>query len=296
MVEHEQPHFSPKRKITAIFLLILTTILWGSSFIITKNLTEEVPIFQYLGFRFLIAFLGFIPFFPRLKNLNPKILGMAVITGLLYFFGMVFQTFGLQDPATTAGKAGFITGLSTIMVPFISWIMYKKHMNKYIWVAVALSTLGMAFLLLEGEGGLVFGDVLVLICSFFWPFYIIYNDKFVRVSDIFLYSTVQVAVISASSFIGSLLVGEKYLFNIYSTSVWSILIYMGLGVVTLTFLFQNWSQQYQEPAQTAIIFTLEPVFAALFGFLIGNEILSLMGIIGFILIFTAILITALKNS
>ena len=293
MVEHEQPHFSSKRKITAIFLLILTTILWGSSFIITKNLIEEVPIFQYLGFRFLIAFLGFIPFFPRLRNLNTRVLGMAVITGLLYFFGIAFQTYGLQT--TTAGKAGFITGLSTVMVPFISWFMYKKHINRYVWVAVILSTLGMAFLLLEGEGGLVFGDVLVLICSFFWPFYIIYNDKFVRVSDIFLYSTVQVAVISASSFIGSLLVGEKYLFNIYSTSVWSILIYMGLGVVTLTFLFQNWSQQYQAPAQTAIIFTLEPVFAALFGFLIGNEILSLMGIIGFGLIFTAILITALKN-
>ncbi|KKL68548.1 hypothetical protein LCGC14_2123890, partial [marine sediment metagenome] len=269
------------------------TILWGSSFIITKNLTEEVPIFQYLGFRFLIAFLGFIPFFPRLRNLNTRVLGMAVITGLLYFFGIAFQTYGLQT--TTAGKAGFITGLSTVMVPFISWFMYKKHINRYVWVAVILSTLGMAFLLLEGEGGLVFGDVLVLICSFFWPFYIIYNDKFVRVSDIFLYSTVQVAVISASSFIGSLLVGEKYSFNIYSTSVWSILIYMGLGVVTLTFLFQNWSQQYQAPAQTAIIFTLEPVFAALFGFLIGNEILSLMGIIGFGLIFTAILITALKN-
>jgi len=219
---------------------------------------------------------------------------MAVITGILYFFGIVFQTYGLQT--TTAGKTGFITGLSTVMVPFILWFMYKKHLNSYIWVAVALSTLGMAFLLLEGEAGLALGDVLVLICSFFWAFYIIYNDKFVRVSDIFLYSTVQVAVISALSFISSFILGEKYTFSIYSTSVWFILIYMGLGVVTLTFLFQNWSQQYQEPAQTAIIFTLEPVFAALFGFIIGNEMLSLMGITGFGLIFSAILITALKSS
>lgn len=74
------------------------------------------------------------------------------------------------------------------------------------------------------------------------------------------------------------------------------MIYMGIAVMTLTILFQNWSQQYQGPTTTAIIFTLEPVFAALFGFLIGNEILSLFAWIGCGLIFFAILITVLKGN
>ena len=71
---------------------------------------------------------------------------------------------------------------------------------------------------------------------------------------------------------------------------------MGIGVMTLTILFQNWSQRYQGPTQTAIIFTLEPVFAALFGFIIGNEILSLLGWIGCGFIFIAIIITVFKKT
>ncbi|MFX1386832.1 MAG: DMT family transporter [Promethearchaeota archaeon] len=283
---------STNRSVIAILLLILTTVLWGSSFIITKNLTQNVPIFLYLGLRFLIAFFGFIPFFPHLKNLNKKIFLMGLITGLLYFFGIVFQTYGLQS--TTAGKTGFITGLSTIMVPFLTWIGFKKRPHLRIWFAVVLSVTGMAFLLLEGESGLFIGDLLVLICAFFFALYIVLNDKYVRLVDVYLYSIIQVLIISASSFLCSLILREPYDLLSYQLPFWLIMTYMGIAVMTLTILFQNWSQQYQGPIQTAIIFTLEPVFAALFGFLIGNEILSVFAWVGCGLIFTAILITVLK--
>jgi drug/metabolite transporter (DMT)-like permease len=285
---------SSNRNIIAIFLLILTTVLWGTSFIITKNITEDVPIFLYLGLRFLIAFFGFIPFFPHLKNLNKRVFLMGLITGLLYFFGIVFQTYGLQS--TTAGKTGFITGLSTIIVPFLTWIFYKKRLHLRIWFAVILSILGMAFLLLEGASGLIIGDLLVLICAFFFAFYIVLNDKYVRLVDVYLYSIIQVFVISISSFASSLILRESYALSSYSLPFWIILLYMGIAVMTLTILFQNWSQQYQGPTTTAIIFTLEPVFAALFGFLIGNEILSMFAWIGCGLIFGAILITVIKGN
>lgn len=283
-----------KRNIIAIFLLIITTVLWGSSFIITKNITENVPIFFYLGLRFLIAFLGFIPFFPHLKNLNKKIIVMGFISGILYFLGIVFQTYGLQS--TTAGKTGFITGLSTVMVPFLAWFGFKKSLNIRIWIAVILSTIGMAFLLLEGESGFIIGDILVLVCAFFFAFYIVLNDKYVHEADIYLYSIIQIFVITLSSFVCSLLLGESYDLLSNPPTFWFVMIYMGIAVMTLTFLFQNWSQQYQGPTQTALIFTLEPVFAVLFGFLIGNEILSLFGWLGCGLIFIAILTTVLKNA
>ncbi|MFW9971284.1 MAG: DMT family transporter [Candidatus Odinarchaeota archaeon] len=281
------------RGIIAIFLLILTTVLWGTSFIITKNVIEDIPIFLYLGLRFLIAFFGFIPFFPRLKNLNKKILLMGCITGLLYFFGIVFQTFGLQLNSS-AGKTGFITGLSTIIVPFIIWIGYKKRLHIRIWLAVIMSVIGMAFLLLEGESGLMVGDLLVLICAFFFAFYIILNDKYVHLVDLYLYSIIQVIVVFSSCFICSLILREPYELSSFSPPFWLIMIYMGIAVMTLTILFQNWSQQYQGPTTTAIIFTLEPVFAALFGFLIGNEILSLFAWIGCSLIFCSILLAVIK--
>ena len=118
---------------------------------------------------------------------------MGVITGLLYFFGMVFQTYGLQS--TTAGKTGFITGLSTVIVPFITWIGFKKPLRIRVWFAVILSVLGMAFLLLEGTSTLIIGDILVLICAFFFAFYIVLNDKYVRLIDVYLYSIIQVLII-----------------------------------------------------------------------------------------------------
>ena len=294
MVENEPSLPSSKKRIIAIFLLVLTTVLWGTSFILTKNITEDVPIFLYMGLRFAIAFLGFAPLFFRLKHLNKKALLMSLITGMVYFFGFAIQTTGLQT--TTAGKAGFVTGLSAIIVPFIAWLGFKKPLNKRIWISVILSVLGMALLLLEGESGINVGDLIVLGSAFFWALFIIYNDKYVPLVDIYSYSMIQIAVISCTSFISSFLFGESYSSLSFSPSFWWVMVYMGIGVMTLTILFQNWGQQYQGPTQTAIIFTLEPVFAALFGFIIGNEILSLFGWLGCGLIFVAIIITVLKKN
>jgi drug/metabolite transporter (DMT)-like permease len=284
--------FSQKR-IFAIISLILTTVLWGTSFIITKNITEEIPIFFYIGLRFAIALIGFIPFFPHLKYLNKQIVVMSLGTGMLYFFGFAIQTIGLQT--TTAGKTGFITGLSVIVVPFIAWLGFKKPINKRIWIAVVLSVAGMSFLLLEGESGIIIGDLIVIVCAFFWAFYIIYNDRFVRRVDIYSYSIIQIVVICGTGFIFSLLIKESYGNLSFSLPFWFAMIYMGIVVMTLSILFQNWSQQYISATQTAIIFSLEPVFAVLFDFLIGGVILSILGWIGCGLIFIAIIIVVLKN-
>jgi len=295
MLDDNNSKLSPRSTI-AILLLILTTVLWGTSFIITKNITQDLPVFLYLGIRFLIGLIGFIPFILHLKHLNKKIVIMAFTTGFLFFFGMIFQTYGLQS--TTAGKTGFITGLSTVMVPFLVWLGSRKRLNQKIWIPVILSVIGMAFLLLEGEtgGGLIIGDILVVICAFFFAVYYVQNGKYVRFSDVYSYSIIQMLVISVSSFLCSLLFRESYDLLSAPLNFWFVMIYMGIGVMTLTFIFQNWSQQYQDATTVAIIFTLEPVFAAFFAFLIGNETLSLFGWIGCGLIFAAIIITVLKNT
>jgi drug/metabolite transporter (DMT)-like permease len=249
-----------------------------------------------MGIRFAIAFLGFAPMFYHLKNLNKKTILMSFITGIIYFIGYGIQTYGLSFPETTAGKAGFVTGLSAIIVPFIAWFGFKKPINKRVWGAVILSTAGMVFLLLEGKAGIIIGDLIVLLSALFWALFIIYTDKYVPLVDIYAYSMIQIAVISCTSFVSSLLIGESYSSLSFSPSFWYVMVYMSIGVMTLTILFQNWSQQHQGPTQTAIIFTLEPVFAALFGFIIGNEIFSLFGWFGCGFIFAAILITVLKNN
>jgi drug/metabolite transporter (DMT)-like permease len=282
-----------KKKVIANILLILTTLLWGSSFIITKNITDLTPVFLYLAVRFIIATIGFAPFLVRLKRFNFKILWMGFLTGFIYFLGISTQTIGIQT--TTAGKTGFITGLSTIMVPFITWIFLKKPPKRRIWIAVVLSVIGMGFLFLEGESMIIIGDLFVLMCALMFAIYIILNDKYVKLLDVYLYSFVQTFTIAIFSVGSSLLLSES--FNLLSVdyTFWIIMTYMGVAVMTFTVLFQNWSQQYVGPSQTAIIFTLEPVFAVLFAsFLIGDEAMTIWGWSGSILIFIAILITVIK--
>ena len=285
---------SSKKKLVANLLLILTTILWGSSFIITKTVTEDVPIFLYMVIRFSIALIIFIPFLYNFKKISKKLILYAVLTGLVYYLVMIFQTSGMRT--TTAGKAAFVTGLSTIMVPFITWIVFKKALKKRIWVAVVISIVGMALLLLEGESGIIIGDILVLICAFLFAVFIVLNDRYVRILDVYLYSLVQLATISILSFVGSLFLSESYDLISTELSFWLIFLYMGIIVTSCTFLFQNWSQQHQDSSHTAIIFTLEPVFAVIFAsFVIGNETMTIIGWIGCLLILIAILIVVLKN-
>ncbi|MHA2429475.1 MAG: DMT family transporter [Promethearchaeota archaeon] len=288
---NEKKH-KKKIKVIANLFLIFTTILWGTTFIITKTLTQDIPIFLYLGLRYLLGTIGFIPLFFHFKYFNKKILLVGILTGFIYYLLMVFQTYGLQT--TTAGKAGFITGLSTVIVPFITWFLYKKKVRYRIWIAVGLSVIGMALLLLENESGIIIGDFLVLGCAVFCAIFIVLNDKNVRIFDVYLYTIIQLITLTLLCFTSSLILRESY--DLFSSQLdfWLIMLYMGFGATSLTFIFQNWGQKHQGPSQTAIIFTLEPVFAALFGFLIGNEILTLFNWIGMGLIFTAILITVLK--
>jgi drug/metabolite transporter (DMT)-like permease len=278
----------------AYIFLILTTVSWGSTFIITKTIIEDVPVFSYLTLRFLVALIGFLPCSIYIKKINKKILLMGIISGLIYFAAIATQTMGLKS--TTAGKAGFITGLNTIMVPFLGWVLFREYFKKRVWVAAGISIVGMGLLFLEGEARIIFGDVLVLICALFCALFIIYNDRAVRQVNVYLYSIIQLITISLCCFSTSLVLNEPYSqIPLDSIGFWLIIGYMGVIATTLTFFFQNWSQQHVNPAATAIIFALEPVFAALFGFIFGNEILSPLGIIGAILILIAIFITIIKK-
>ena len=279
----------------SIVLLVLTTVLWGTSFIITKTLTQSLPIFFYMTLRFSIAIIGFSPYFFHFKRIDKKAALGGFITGFIYFLSMAFQTAGIQT--TSAGKAAFITALGTIIVPFIAWIGFRKKINIRIWIALPFCFVGTSLLLLEGETGIVIGDFLVLACAFFYAVFIIFNDKYVRIVDVYVFSVFQLITISIFSFGTSLIINESFNFATVDYSFWLIILYLGFTVTTLPFLFQNWSQQYQGPSETAIIFTLEPVFAVLFAsFILGNETMTIFGWLGSLLIFIALLIAVLKRN
>ena len=283
------------QKWLSVVLLVLTTVLWGTSFIITKTLTQSLPIFLYITLRFSIAIIGFVPYFYHFRRIDKKSALGGFLTGFIYFLSMVLQTAGIQT--TSAGKAAFITALGTIIVPFIAWIGFRRKINIRIWIALPFCFVGTSLLLLEGETGIVIGDFLVLACSFFYAVFIIFNDKYVRLVDVYVFSVFQLITIAIFSFLASFIFNESFNFGTVDYSFWLIILYLGFAVTTLPFLFQNWSQQYQGPSETAIIFTLEPVFAVLFAsFILGNESMTIFGWLGSLLIFIALLIAVLKRN
>lgn len=278
----------------AYLVLILTTVLWGTTFIITKNVIQDIPIYFYLGVRFSFSLLIFIPFLYRYKKLDTKTLWYGFLAGGIYAFSIIIQTIGLKT--TSAGKGGFITGLNTVIVPFLAWMVYKKRPKNRIWVAVLLSVVGMGFLLLEGEMGINIGDIYVLICAFGFAVYILLVDKHVNEVDIYLYLMVQILVIVISCFSMSFMLSESINSSSLNPEFWLIILYMGCIASGGTFLTQNWGQKKVGPSQTAIIFTLEPVFALIFAsFIIGKEVISVEMIIGCALIFSAIVIAVIKK-
>lgn len=130
MMENTDSVYQSKLKLITNLLLIFTTILWGKSFIVTKYLTQNVPIFFYLGIRFSIAVFGFFPYLIRIKRVNKKILLFGTLTGLMYYIAIVFQTLGIQT--STVNKAAFIIGLSTILVLFIfGYVLEKPSRREY---------------------------------------------------------------------------------------------------------------------------------------------------------------------
>ncbi|MHA1869950.1 MAG: DMT family transporter [Promethearchaeota archaeon] len=312
-----------------IFILVLTTILWGSSFIITKTMTEQIPRLFYMGVRFLIAALAFLPLISRIKGFGKIEVLMAFNAGLIYFISNVTQTIGLAY--TTASKSGFITGINVLLVPVFLGIFYHKKIDKKIWLAVILSTIGIAILSFSNNApnstnsnstsnsnsiltsGLLslfnqinIGDLLTIITAITYALYIIYIEETKSKIDVFMYSMLQMFFVSLFSFLGSFILEFKQLFDPNYNYQWlnylnhnalpiiGIFLYMGAIVTSLTLVFQIHGQKYVSASKTAIIFALEPVFATFFAVLIGGELITIEVLLGALLILGSIFL-AIKS-
>lgn len=280
-------------------LLVITTIIWGSTFIITNILTQIVPPMFYMGIRYLIGFIAFIPFLGRLKKFTKKQFKIGFIAGTLCWASFAFQTVGIQ--LTTAIKSAFITGLTVIMIPIFLAFFYKKKVSKKIWISTFFALVGVSILSFGGVEQPSIGDLLVLIYGVFYALYVIYLGIHLKEIDIIGISTIIVFTISLFSFVISFIFEDmQYIFGEGASSIFTyqnlgIMLYMGLIATTISNLTQNYGQKHISPAKTAIIFSLEPLFATFFAVL-GKESLNLQIIIGAILIFTGIIISIEKEA
>lgn len=270
-----------KKQLQADLALLLVTVGWGASFILTKNALADLPTFNFLAIRFLLAFvLSLALFSPRLKNLNRKTLVSSAIVGTVLFAGYALQTIGLHF--TTTSKSAFITGFSVVLVPLITAMYLKKRPETPAVIGSAMALAGLGLLTLDGSMTVNIGDALTLIATIAFALHIISVGYFTAGCDSLMLGVFQIGVVGFWSLLTSLIVETPTIPPI--SPVWINILLLSIFCTAGAFIVQSVAQQYTTATHTALIYSGEPVFAAIFGYLMMGEVLSGQGLIGAALI------------
>jgi len=289
------------KKYTGEAALLFNTLIWGGTFALIKNAFTDISPLLFLGLRFGLATLIFLPFvYSHLKTANKKTLIAGSILGLFYFAGFATQSVGLN--LTTATKSGFITGTFIIFIPILQLIIERRKPKWFNMLSVFLVLIGLIMLSSKGENALDFikqlgsdfnlGDLLTLICALLFAFQVVYVDVFTKKYDYLPMVFVQLLITGLGGFIFS------YIFSI--TSLEEVRLTVNLNVVTailytsifasiITTIIQLKYQKTVSPTKAGIIFSIEPIFAAVFAYFLLSEKISNFGLVGCVLIFIGVI-------
>ncbi len=275
-----------KQQIADLSLLFIAFI-WGTTFAIVKDAIAIVPPFTFLALRFFLAAIVLALLFPKkLLQLNTFTFVSGTIVGLIFFTGYAFQTIGLQY--TTASKAGFITGLSVIIVPILATILMKKPPTTGAIAGVVCATIGLALLSLNQHFSLEKGDAIILGCAFAFAIHILAVSKFTPHVDPVLFSLIQIITVSIVS--GAFSCGTKSIaFDFNPKVIWALIITAPLAT-SLALVIQSAMQKCTTATRTALILSMEPVFSALFSYFYLHEHLTIRTITGCMLVFLGMIL------
>ncbi len=271
--------------------LVTVTIFWGTTFILSKIVLADVPLTSFLAIRLNLAALVMAVFAWRYRSeLNRGVLLHGVILGLFLFVSYLFQMWGIKY--TTASNAGFITGLNVVFVPIFSVFLFRDRPRLASLVGVLLATFGL-YLLSGGDyTTLNRGDWLVFICSITVTFHVIFTGKFAPKDNIYLLTAIQLLTTGILSL--SLAVIDGSTIPSFSLNTTLLMVYLAIFGTVYTFLMQTAMQRYTTATRTALVFSLEPVFAALFAFWFADELLTDLGWFGGGFILLGMLIAEIK--
>jgi len=283
------------KSIQAEIYLLIIVIIWGSTFALIKGVIDTIPPYTYLAYRFLLAALILVViFWKRLKKLNIMILKKGSLIGIFLFLGYTLQTVGLKY--TTATKAGFITGFSVVLVPIISFLLLKEKVSRDSVIGVALATLGLWFLNYNSSFSFNLGDFLVLLCAFSFAMHIISVGLFSKKLDYVLLAITQITVVFILSLFMALIFERPAIHLSYSSDIWWSIVITGIFATALAFYMQNRFQRHSTATKTAIIFSGEPIFAAMFAYLLLGEKVGLIAWIGGLLIIFGMIVSQRKST
>jgi len=277
----------------ADFSLLLVTLVWGSTFVIVKLAIEDLPPLPFLAIRFALAFVSLLPllYFQK-EHISKGTILKGIALGVFLFSGYAWQTVGLQY--TTSSNAGFITGLSVVFVPALVTITTRKLPSLGLILGILCALVGLAFLSLGDRFQLNKGDIMVLICAISFALHIYFVGRYAPQTNATVLASVQILTVSILSSIFSGFLPQSIMH--FSTNVWVALLVTAIPATSLAFFVQTKMQQFTTPTHTALIFSMEPVFAAVSAFFFAGEILSPRGLLGAGLVLVGMLIAEFTGS
>jgi len=266
-----------KKQYFAELMLASVTLFWGATFPIVKEAIVEMPVMAFLWVRFAMASVLLAALAGRsgFATLDRRGWRLGVLLGTLLFASYAFQTFGLER--TSSANAGFLTGLGVVWVPLLAGPILKKPAAFGSKIGVGLALTGLFMLTWHTPWTINFGDLLVVICSVFVALHILGLDAFTKGYDGRALTFVQIATMAVLGCVGSLLFEPTSVPEIWTGSLIFAFIITSVFATAYAFWAMTTFQNRTTPTRAALIYTLEPVFAAIFSIWLAGDRLTALG-------------------
>lgn len=273
-----------KAKLATLTLLGITAC-WGSTFFLIHDLLDRVPAVDFLAVRFSIAGVLLLVVAPKaVLRLSPTARKQAAVLGGLYGVAQILQTVGLAH--TPASVSGFITGMYVVATPLFAAVLLRNRITRMTWGAVLLAFAGLAVLTLDGFS-IGYGEALTFVAAMLYALHIVGLGAWSNVQDALGMSILQVVMVAVICLVVSAPGGIVLPDN---GRDWLSVLYMAVFPAALALLGQTWAQAHLSATRTAIVMSMEPVFAAFFAVLLGGESLTMRMLTGGVLVLAAMLI------
>lgn len=268
-------------------MIILATLVWGSTFFILKDTLDDVDLMFLLAFRFsLAAVILALVFWRHWRSLDLGCLWRGGVMGVLLAAAYTVQNYGLMD--TTPGKNAFFTAVYCVIVPFLYWAVDRLRPSRWNVLAAVLCVAGVGLVSWDGGVSLTGGDLLTLCGGFLYACHIVAVAKFSQGRDIFLLTVIQFAATALCCWVGTLLFTHGLPVGGLPPRAWWVLLYLAVAATSAALLFQNIGQKYTEPSSAALLLALEAPFGVAFSVAFGAEEPAPLMYLGFALIFLAV--------
>ncbi len=284
-----------KKSLIAKLLLLFTTVIWGSTFVVLKDTLDSLPMYFILSVRFLLGgILVGLAFPKKWKSFTPDLLWRGGITGVVLAAAYITQTIGLSH--TSPGNNAFLTATYAVMVPFMMWVITKKAPTVFNVVAAILGIVGIGLVSFDG-GWTSFnfmGEGMTLICSVFFALQIIFIAVFGKGKDSILFTSVELVSAGLIMLVIYLCSDAGEPIALELDSMWK-LAYLTVMGTSFALVAMTWGMAHTEASSASLIMSLESVFGVIFSIAIYKERLTLQVGIGFLIIFIALFISEYIN-